>query len=180
MAFLDLLSLHEKKLMQKNPIPSFIKPMLATLTDERFSDPDWIFERKLDGERCLLFKKGNTFTLKSRNDKILNQSYPEIIAALKELNLPDCILDGEIVALSKKATSFSLLSQRFGVTALNPALLKMRVYYYVFDILYCDRYLIAHLPLLTRKNILKSIIPQNKTICYVAHKKEHGEAYFKQ
>ena len=84
------------------------------------------------------FKKDKMIILKSRNDKVLNHSYPEIIAALKELDLPNCILDGEIVALSKKMTSFSLLSQRFGVTALNSALLKMRVYYYVFDILYCD------------------------------------------
>ena len=180
MAFLDLLSVYEKKLIHKKTMPSFIQPMLATLTDKRFSDPDWIFERKLDGERCLLFKKGKTITLKSRNDKILNHSYPEIIAALKELDLPNCILDGEIVALSKKATNFSLLSQRFGVTSLKPELLKMKICYYIFDILYCDGYLVTHLPLLTRKNILKSIIPLGKTISYVTHKKEKGEAYFKQ
>lgn len=180
MSFFNLLSLDEKKLIHKKSMPTFIKPMLATLTDERFSDPDWIFERKLDGERCLLFKKGKTITLKSRNDKILNHSYPEIIAALHGLDLPDCILDGEIVALSKKATNFSLLAQRFGVTSLKPELLKMKICYYIFDILYCDGYLVTHLPLLTRKNILKSIIPLGKTISYVTHKKEHGESYFKQ
>jgi len=180
MSFLDLLSQQEKKLLHKKTMPSFIKPMLATLTEERFSDPNWIFERKLDGERCLLFKKGKNITLKSRNDKILNHSYPEIITALKKLNLPDCILDGEIVALTKKTTSFALLSQRFGATIINPALSKMRIYYYIFDILYCDGYLITHLPLLTRKKILKSILHKDKIICYVIHKKEKGELYFKQ
>lgn len=180
MSFLDLLSPHEKKLIHKKTMPPFIKPMLATLTDERFSDSDWIFERKLDGERCLLFKKGKIITLKSRNDKILNHSYPEIIASLQNLDLPDCILDGEIVALRKKITSFSLLSQRFGVRNVNPDTSKIPIYYYVFDILYCDGYLVTHLPLLARKKILKSILPKNKTICYVTHKNEHGESYFKQ
>lgn len=180
MSFLDLLSSQEKKLIHKKSMPAFIKPMLATLTDERFSDPDWIFERKLDGERCLLFKKDKTIILKSRNDKILNHSYPEIIVALKKLDLPDCILDGEIVALTKKITNFSLLSQRFGIAAPKLGAPKIPLYYYVFDILYCDGYLVTHLPLLTRKKILKSILPNNKTICYVTHKKEHGQAYFKQ
>jgi DNA ligase D-like protein (predicted ligase) len=180
MSFLDLLSSSEKKLIHKKTMPSFIKPMLATLTDERFSDPDWIFERKLDGERCLLFKKGKTITLKSRNDKILNHSYPEIVAALHKLDLPDCILDGEIVALNKKITSFSLLSQRFGVTDIKPGASKIPLYYYIFDIIYCEGYMLTHLPLLTRKKILKSILSKNKTIRYVTHKKKYGEIYFKQ
>ena len=180
MSFLNLLSSQEKKLIHKKRMPTFIKPMLATLTKERFSDSAWIFERKLDGERCLLFKKNNTIILKSRNNKILNQSYPEIIAALEKLNLPDCILDGEIVAIRKKITSFSLLSQRFGVTSIKKNTSKIPVYYYVFDILYCDGYITTHLPLLTRKKILKSILLKDKTICYVTHKNKQGESYFKQ
>jgi len=177
MALLQLLSSHEKKLLHKKAMPAFIKPMLATLTDDRFSDKDWVFERKLDGERCLLFKKGKKITLKSRNDKILNASYPEIIAATN-MNMPDCILDGEIVAFDKKVTSFSLLSERFGTTRVLGS--KIAVYYYVFDVLYCDGYLLTHLPLTTRKRILKQLIPFNKVIRYVTHKNEKGELYFKQ
>src|SRR5260221_7837612 len=101
----------------KKTMPSFIKPMLATLLDNiPFTNKDWIFERKLDGERCLLFKKGNSIILKSRNNKIINQSYPEIVTALQKLPLPNCIIDGEIVALKKGITSFSLLQQRFGTS----------------------------------------------------------------
>ena len=50
--------------------------MLATLTDRRFSDPNWIFEHKLDGERCLAFKHGPTVRLLSRNKQHLNNTYP--------------------------------------------------------------------------------------------------------
>lgn len=180
MSFLNFLSPQEKKLIRKIPMPSFIRPMLATLTEKRFSDPHWIFERKLDGERCLLFKKGNTITLKSRNDKILNHSYPEIIDALKKMNLPNCILDGEIVAFKKNITSFSLLQARFGASTEKVKLTPMRVYYYVFDILYCEQYLITHLPLLTRKLILEKLISFDKRVRYVEHKSEKGELYFKQ
>jgi bifunctional non-homologous end joining protein LigD len=180
MSLLQLLSPEEKKLLQKISMPAFINPMLATLTDKRFSDKEWIFERKLDGERCLLFKKGKTITLKSRNDKILNASYPEIIAALKKLNLPNCILDGEIVAFDKKNTSFTLLSERFGASAAKALVSKIDVYYYVFDMPYCDGYFLTHLPLLTRKMLLEKLISFNDIVRYVAHKKEKGEVYFKQ
>lgn len=180
MPLFNFLNAQEKKLIHKKAMPSFIQPMLATLTDERFSDPEWIFERKLDGERCLLFKKGKKITLKSRNDKILNESYPEIVAAIQRLDLPDCIMDGEIVAFDKKITSFSLLQGRFGTSAAKAQLSKIPVYYYVFDIMYCDGYLLTHLPLLTRKTILKNLIPPRSLIRYVTHKNEKGQALFKK
>lgn len=41
--------------MAKADLPSWVEPELATLTRDRFSDPDWVYERKLDGERCLAF-----------------------------------------------------------------------------------------------------------------------------
>jgi bifunctional non-homologous end joining protein LigD len=181
MFLLSLLSPEEKKLIQKKAMPSFIKPMLAQLTDKRFSDKKWIFERKLDGERCLLFKKGNKIILKSRNDKILNDSYPEIIDAIKNMDMPDCILDGEIVAFKKKETSFSLLQGRFGIiSAIKARLHKIPICYYIFDILYINGFLVIHLPLLTRKSILKRFIPFQGIIRYVTHKSEKGELYFKQ
>src|ERR1700733_6008615 len=152
MSLLQLISPDEKKLVHKKTMPTFIKPMLATLTKKRFSDKNWLFETKLDGERCLLFKKGKSITLKSRNDKIINKSYPEIVKAAQDLNIPDCILDGEIVAFKNKVSNFSLLQERFGVSGPSAQLqAKISVYLYVFDVLYCDGYVVMSLPLLTRK-----------------------------
>jgi len=159
MALLELLSSSEKKLIHREAMPAFIKPMLATLTRDYFSRTNWIFECKLDGERCLLFKKGKKITLKSRNNKIINNSYPEIVAAAEKLDIPDCILDGEIVAFEKKVSNFSLLQGRFGVNDPSQSLeAQVPVHDYVFDILYCDGYLLTHLPLLTRKKILKNLL----------------------
>ncbi len=181
-SLLDLLSPDEKKLIHKKTMLSFIKPMLATLLDNiPFTDKNWIFERKLDGERCFMYKKGKKIILKSRNDKIINHSYPEIVKTLEQLNLPDCILDGELVALHKGITNFSLLQQRFGTDETKKTTIsKLSIYYYVFDILYCNGYALTHLPLITRKRLLQYLINFKGKLRYVTHKNTKGELYFKQ
>jgi bifunctional non-homologous end joining protein LigD len=68
--------------------------MAATLTQERFTGPEWIFERKLDGIRLLAFKNGSDVRLYSRNR--LPQTMPNIAAAIGKLPVADVILDGEV------------------------------------------------------------------------------------
>ena len=67
--------------------------MAATLTQERFAGPDWIFERKFDGIRLLAFKDEGTVRLLSRNR--LPQHWPELGAAIADLPVSDIVLDGE-------------------------------------------------------------------------------------
>jgi DNA ligase D-like protein (predicted ligase) len=171
-----------KKVIHKKTMPSFIKPMLATLLDNiPFTDKNWIFERKLDGERCFTYIKNKTVTLKSRNNKIINKSYPEIVKALEKLSLPNCILDGEVVALKNGVTDFSLLQQRFGTDETQTtSKTKLPIYYYIFDILYCNGHLVTHLPLIERKRLLKNLIPFKGKLRYVTHKNTKGELYLKQ
>lgn len=73
--------------------------MAATLTRERFSGPDWVFERKLDGIRLLAFKSGSEVRLLSRNRLPQNESYPGVVAALAALPVHDLILDGEALGV---------------------------------------------------------------------------------
>jgi bifunctional non-homologous end joining protein LigD len=75
--------------------PQWLEPMAATLTQERFSGPEWIFERKFDGIRLLAYKKGREVRLFSRNQLPQNASYPVVARALAELPVRDAILDGE-------------------------------------------------------------------------------------
>jgi ATP-dependent DNA ligase len=56
--------------------PGWLTPELATLTKDRFSDPAWIFERKLDGERCLAFRAGQQLRLMTRNQRQVGVSEP--------------------------------------------------------------------------------------------------------
>jgi len=75
--------------------PSWLEPMAATLTRERFTGPDWVFERKLDGIRLLAFKRGNAVRLMTRNQLLRNESYPAFVEAVAALPVRDAILDGE-------------------------------------------------------------------------------------
>ncbi len=80
--------------MTRASFPDWVEPMAATLTQERFTGPDWIFERKLDGIRLLAFKNGSDVRLLSRNR--LPQSLPAIAGAIAELPVRDVVLDGEV------------------------------------------------------------------------------------
>jgi ATP-dependent DNA ligase len=74
--------------------PEWVVPMAATLTQERFTGPEWIFERKLDGIRLIAFKEGRDVRLFSRNR--LPQNMPSIAGAIATLPPADLILDGEV------------------------------------------------------------------------------------
>jgi bifunctional non-homologous end joining protein LigD len=75
--------------------PEWVEPMAATLTQDRFTGPEWIFERKLDGIRLLAFKHGPNVRLLSRNRLLQNASYPSIAQAIALLPVHNVILDGE-------------------------------------------------------------------------------------
>ena len=101
--------------------------MKAVLTQERFSDPDWIFERKLDGIRCIAIRDGGPVKLLSRNDLSLNPRYPGVAAALDAQSRTRFAIDGEAVAYEHGQTSF----QRLGHAG-------AAIFYYVFDIVWLD------------------------------------------
>jgi bifunctional non-homologous end joining protein LigD len=95
--------------------PSWVAPMLATLTERRFSDPGWVFEPKFDGERCLAFRDGSQVRLLSRNRKRLDDRYPELAAALAAQEADHFVVDGEIVAFQGGRSSFARLQRRMQV-----------------------------------------------------------------
>src|SRR6478735_1541229 len=74
--------------------PEWVEPMAATLTQERFTGPEWIFERKFDGIRLIAYKRGADVRLFSRNQ--LPQHSPDITRAIAALPARELILDGEV------------------------------------------------------------------------------------
>jgi bifunctional non-homologous end joining protein LigD len=146
------------------------RPMQAVLTDERFSDPGWIFERKLDGIRCLAFKGDENVRLRSRNDLSLNGRFPEIAAALEADPATNLVLDGEVVAFDGAQTSFARLQQR----GERPT----RVFYYVFDILRAGGEDVTDRPLRERKALLRQALRFEDPIRWTAHRNRDGEAFF--
>jgi bifunctional non-homologous end joining protein LigD len=113
------------------PFPEWIEPMAATLTQERFTGPEWVFERKFDGIRLVAFRQGNDVRLLSRNR--LPQNCPPVAEALKRLPVREIILDGEIT---------------WGRDA---------AIYHVFDLLWLDGRDLSLLPLNERHALLQSL-----------------------
>ncbi len=171
----------EQKKLIKEKQPSWIEPMLATLTDDRFSDENWIFERKFDGERCLSYMHDGKLQLLSRNQKSLNPHYPELIDAFKKQQLSSFIVDGEIVAFKGKVTSFEALQNRMFINDPKEALRsKVKIYYYLFDILYLEGYKVDEIQQRYRKSVLKRSFKFDDPIRYTPHRNKSGEVYFNE
>jgi ATP-dependent DNA ligase len=110
--------------------------MAATLTQARFTGPQWIFERKLDGIRLLAFKHGADVRLLSRNRLLQNASYPAVVEEIRALPVHDVILDGEATGVWGK---------------------QGPVVYHVFDILWLDGQDLTRLPLDERRERLNQL-----------------------
>jgi bifunctional non-homologous end joining protein LigD len=154
--------------------------MLATLTDSRFSDPRWLFERKLDGERCLAFRDGGRVRLMSRARQHLDGTYPEVVDALAGQSVGDFVVDGEVVAFDRGRTSFGRLQQRLGISDPERARRSpVAVFYYVFDLLHVDGEDTTALPLRARKSLLRDTLSfRPHPLRYTAHRNGEGEALF--
>jgi DNA ligase D-like protein (predicted ligase) len=168
---IDHLPAAERELVTEGPPPRGTQAMKAMLTQERFSDPAWIFERKLDGIRAIGVRQAaDEVGLWSRNDLSLNRRYPEIASALGgAVELP-LVTDGEIVAFDGAATSFARLAQR--------GQRDVPIFYYVFDLLWIDGHDLRALPLRARKRLLKATLRPEGPIRLTTYRNDAGEALY--
>jgi DNA ligase D-like protein (predicted ligase) len=157
-------------------LPTTVTPMLATLTDDRFSDPNWIFERKWDGVRCLAFRSASgAVRLRSRNDQVLDGTYPEIADALATEADVALLLDGEVVAFDGRRTSFERLQGRLGIHRAEEARATgIAVYYYVFDVLHVDGQDVRELALRDRKRLLRQAVRFADPLRFTSHRNGAG------
>lgn len=146
--------------------------MLATLTDQPFDDPGWIFETKWDGFRAIAVAEPGHARLYSRRGHDLSAKYPTICDALARIK-HDAVLDGELVALDAHGRSRFQLLQNAGRNSV-PLL------YCVFDLLYLDGKDLRDWPLLKRKEALKKILPKSKLLLYSTHIVGEGIKAFKR
>ena len=153
--------------------------MKAVLADQPFSDPNWIFERKLDGVRCLAFREGKTVRLLSRTGREMNGSYPELVEALERERCDDFVVDGEVVAFDGAVTSFSRLQRRMQLS--DPAAARrtgVPVFLYVFDLLRHEGEDLRGLPLRERKSRLRRALSFHGPVRFTPHRNERGEELF--
>lgn len=137
--------------------PTNIKPMLATLTDEPFDDPEWTYEVKWDGYRALAFINGKNVELQSRNSKPFNEKFYPIRDTLANWNT-QMILDGEIVVLNDKGFS------DFGKLQTWRSEADGELVYYVFDLLWLEGSDLMNMPLHQRQALLEKALPTEDNI----------------
>ena len=163
-------------------MPDVIQPMLATLVDDPFSDPDWIFETKWDGFRSVCFVRDGQARFVSRNQIEMTPQYPELVNVAGQLDAKEAILDGEIVALDERGMPrFQLLQPRVGRKGGLEALRgKGQILYFVFDLLYVDGYDLTACSVVDRKAKLAEILRPASFIKVSEHVAGEGEAFFRE
>jgi DNA ligase D-like protein (predicted ligase) len=167
--------------LRRRAQPEWSQPMLATLTEERFSDPDWIYERKLDGVRCLVFRRRDRVSLMSRNRKALDNHYPELVGAISGQCTDPFIADGEIVAFDRGQTSFARLQGRMQLTDPDAARRTgIAVFLYLFDLLHVGRFDVTGLDLRDRKRLLREALRFTGPLRLTSHRNAEGEGYYRE
>lgn len=163
-----------RKIEGGEKLTSFITPMLAQLTDQPpFDDPGWLFEIKWDGYRAIAEVGRKGCRLYSRNGLSFAKAYAKVFAALTKIK-HEAVLDGEIVVFDEHdRPSFQKL-QNYANTSSHT------IHYFVFDILMLDGKDLTKLPLVERKAVLESILPNNDVIRFCDHVVGSGKAFYKE
>ncbi|MFD0795239.1 DNA ligase D [Mucilaginibacter litoreus] len=136
----------------KGAIPTGMKPMLATLVNEPFDDPDWVYEVKWDGYRALGFVNKGEVQLLSRNNKSFNEKYYPLTTLLQDWKI-NVVVDGEILVLNDKGVS------NFGALQNWRSEADGELVYYIFDILWYEGKNLMDLPLTEREAIMREVVP---------------------
>jgi len=161
-------------------MPAALSPMLATLIERPFSDPDWLFEVKWDGARTLAWIEDGEVRLRSRAANEVTRQYPELSSLPQHIGARRALVDGEIVVLDERGRSdFERMQQRMNVQRPSPDLRSgYPVTYYLFDLLYCDGYDLREVPLLERKNFLRGLLDATPEFRLSDHVLENGKELF--
>lgn len=180
MSVLEVLDADVKELARDGE-PTFRPPMLATLHDEVFADPDWIFEVKLDGVRAIVIRDGDEAHLVSRNRRAMDPAYPELVEAFAVAGPERYVVDGEVVAFDGDRPSFARLQPRMGLQDPERARRSgIAVKIYLFDVLHVDACDVTDLALRDRKVLLREMFDYTDPIRFSTHRNEHGRQFFEE
>lgn len=138
--------------LEEKPFPEKVAPMLATLTHTVFDSDEWLTEIKWDGYRAIGSVNNGMANLYSRTLNAYGKAYDPILNALSKLSY-NAVFDGEMVVFDQNGRHDFQLMRNYSKSK------KGRLRYYIYDLLYYDKYNLFTLPLIDRKQILKEILP---------------------
>ncbi len=147
-------------------------PMLATLEKSVPRGDKWLFEVKWDGYRAVAYIRGGDVELVSRNNNSLTERFPSVAKALeKAVRTPNCVLDGEVVALDEEGrATFSAMQQGKAGT---------RYLYVVFDLLELEGEPMVDAPLTSRRRRLEQLLDKRNKVVQLSDAFDNGEALFR-
>ena len=158
---------------KKAPMPVELEPMLATLVTEPVEEPGWFYEMKWDGYRTLVYMNKGKVELRSRNNKSFDEKFYPIHQAFLDWKF-DAVLDGEIVVVNDAGyPDFSQLQ-------LWRSEADGHLFFYAFDLIWLEGRSLAHLPLEDRRQLLRSIIPEQGLIRISETLEDKGQKAFDQ
>ena len=157
-----------------------IKPMLIGVEGEPFDSPDYIYELKLDGERCIAYLSEAGTELRNKRNVRMLPKVPELSEIHKQAK-KTCILDGELIVIKKGVPDFfeiqrrSLMSDKFKIEL---AAKKYPASFTAFDILYYDGEPVVDKPLMERKKLLAKAFRENEKLALSRYIETAGTALF--
>ena len=159
-----------------SPMPAWIEPMAATLTDKPFRDEDWLFEVKWDGYRLQAVVKDGRVRTYTRNGKDGETYFPKLLSPPTWIEAGEAIVDGEVIALNEDGLpEFSLLQERLG--GKDPGRGPTALVFQAFDLLYLDGRSLLRVPLEDRKRLLRAVIREDGRVRYASHVDTEGVAF---
>lgn len=158
-----------------------LKPMLIKDNVKPFDDPDWLFELKWDGERCVAYLDPKAGTeLRNKRQVQMNSKVPELAGIHKQVK-KRCVLDGELMILKYGKPDFyeiqrrSLMSNSFRIELVSK---QYPASFIAFDILYLDGEDLTHKPLTERKKLLQKMVKENERIAVSRFIEGQGKALY--
>ena len=158
-----------------------IKPMLIGAEGQAFDSDDYLYELKLDGERCVAYLDADGTDLRNKRNVKMLPKVPELSEIHKQVKCR-CILDGELAVIYNGKPDFFLIQKRSMMT--NPMKIELEskrhpACFTAFDILYYEDHSVTDLPLLERKRLLQSVVrEENALLAMSRHIERQGIAFY--
>lgn len=158
-----------------------VKPMLIGAEGEPFDSEDFLYELKLDGERCIAYLDKDRTILKNKRNVLMLPKVPELSEIHRNVNVR-CILDGELAVIKDGKPDFFEIQKRSMMS--NPVKIDMAAKKYpacftAFDILYYDDHQVMDLPLTERKELLqKAVQSENSRFAVSRYIEENGISFY--
>lgn len=157
-----------------------IKPMLIGVMQDAFNSSEFIYELKLDGERCIAYLDKDTTDLRNKRNVKMLSKVPELSSIHRQSKVR-CILDGELIVIKNGVPDFyeiqrrSLMSNSFKIQLTSS---QLPASFTAFDILYYNDHEVINLPLMQRKILLEKAVKENESIAISRYIEEEGVAFY--